>query len=181
MNNKYEGKGIILYQSKYGATKKYADWIREETNFDMIETKKASIKDVLNYDTIILAGGVYASGIAGFGFIKRNIDKLKDKQIIVFCDGASPYDEKAIDEAKKFNFKNGLENIPLIYGRGAWHESKLKFMDKTLCKMLHKSVSAKDPATYEVWEKALMESMGSDHDFTDRKYLEPLFALLRKA
>ena len=24
-------KGIILYQSKYGATKKYVDWLAEET------------------------------------------------------------------------------------------------------------------------------------------------------
>ena len=23
------GKGIIIYQSKYGATKKYAEWLRE--------------------------------------------------------------------------------------------------------------------------------------------------------
>ncbi|WP_278246719.1 hypothetical protein [Metaclostridioides mangenotii] len=34
-------KGIILYQSKYGATKKYVDWLVEATNFDFIETKKS--------------------------------------------------------------------------------------------------------------------------------------------
>ncbi len=39
MNN-----GIILYQSKYGATKKYADWLKEATGFDCIETKKADIR-----------------------------------------------------------------------------------------------------------------------------------------
>ena len=27
-------KGIILYQSKYGATKKYAGWLVEETGYD---------------------------------------------------------------------------------------------------------------------------------------------------
>ena len=37
-------KGIILYQSKYGATKKYADWISEATGFECVETKKANIK-----------------------------------------------------------------------------------------------------------------------------------------
>lgn len=25
-------KGIIIYQSRYGATKKYVDWLIEETN-----------------------------------------------------------------------------------------------------------------------------------------------------
>ena len=32
------GKGIIIYQSKYGATKKYVDWLIKETTFDCIET-----------------------------------------------------------------------------------------------------------------------------------------------
>ena len=27
-------KGIILYQSKYGATKKYAEWLQESTQYE---------------------------------------------------------------------------------------------------------------------------------------------------
>ena len=34
-------KGIILFQSKYGATKKYADWLAEMTGYDCAETKNA--------------------------------------------------------------------------------------------------------------------------------------------
>ncbi|NLZ89841.1 MAG: flavodoxin, partial [Clostridiales bacterium] len=30
-------KGIILYQSKYGATKKYAHWLAEDTGFAVME------------------------------------------------------------------------------------------------------------------------------------------------
>ena len=72
-------KGIILYQSKYGATKKYAQWLHEETGFNLLETKSASIKQVREYDTIILGGGVYASGIAGLSFLKKNIEKYLEK------------------------------------------------------------------------------------------------------
>lgn len=36
-------QGIILYRSKYGATKKYVDWLCEETGFDAVETAKADI------------------------------------------------------------------------------------------------------------------------------------------
>ena len=35
------GRGIILYQSKYGATEKYAKWLQEQTSYDIAETKKA--------------------------------------------------------------------------------------------------------------------------------------------
>ena len=62
--------GIILYQSKYGATKKYADWLSEATQFPCVETKKANIAQVKAYDVIILGGGIYASGIAGLSFLK---------------------------------------------------------------------------------------------------------------
>ena len=30
--------GIILYKSRYGATKRYADWIAEKTGFSCIKT-----------------------------------------------------------------------------------------------------------------------------------------------
>ena len=85
-------KGIILYTSKYGSTKRYAEWLAEETGFVCTETGKARMKDVAQYDTIILCGGIYASGIAGLSFLKKNFEHLKEKRIIVFCDGASPYE-----------------------------------------------------------------------------------------
>ena len=60
--------GIILYQSKYGATKRYAEWLSKETGFDRIETKTAKIEELKNYDTIILGGGIYASALRGCRF-----------------------------------------------------------------------------------------------------------------
>lgn len=167
-------KGIILYQSKYGATKKYAQWLQEETGYDCIETKSAKMQQLAEYDTIILGGGVYASGIAGLSFLKKNIDQLRNKKILVFCVGASPYDEEAIAQIRNLHFKDRLSEIPLFYCRGAWNESAMKFMDRTLCKMLQKAVAKKTAAAYEPWEKALVEAMGQTCDWTDKKYLEPL-------
>lgn len=173
-------KGIILYQSKYGATKKYAQWLQEETGFDLIETKAANVKQVCEYDTIILGGGVYASGIAGLSFLKKNMDKLTNKKILVFCAGASPYDETAIEQIKKLHFKNGLRNVPLVYCRGAWDEEAMTFKDRTLCKMLQKAVGKKEPSTYEIWERALMSAVGQKCDWTDKKYLEPVIKFLQE-
>ena len=46
-------KGIILYQSKYGATKKYAGWLVERIGYDCVETKNAKVADLKNYDVIL--------------------------------------------------------------------------------------------------------------------------------
>lgn len=168
-------KGIILYQSKYGAAKKYADWLSEETGFSCIETKKANAAKISEYDVIILGGGIYASGIAGLPFLKKNIDILKGKKVAVFCCGASPYEENAFKEIVKHN---KLDNIPCFYCRGSWDMEKMSFADRTMCNMLKKAVAKKDPADYEVWEKALMSVGDESADWTDRKYLQPLIEFI---
>lgn len=167
-------KGIILYQSKYGATKKYADWLVEETGFDCVETKNAKVVNLQEYDVIILGGGVYASGIAGLQFLKKNIGQLADKKIVVFAVGASPYDEKAIQQVRDLHFQNELSSIPLFYCRGAWDEEKMKFVDRTLCNMLQKAVAKQNPEEYEPWQKALMCAVGQKCDWTNKSYLEPM-------
>lgn len=167
-------KGIILYQSKYGATKKYAEWLVEKTGFACIETKKAEVSHLLNFDTIILGGGVYASGISGLKFLKKNINRLAGRKIAVFAVGASPYDEKALMQIRNLHFKSELSNVPLFYLRGAWNEDKMYFADRTLCKMLQKVVAKQNPDEYEPWQKALMSAVGQNCDWTDKLYLEPL-------
>lgn len=171
-------QGIILYRSKYGATKKYADWLCEATGFDAIETAKADIRQVEQYETVIICGGIYASGIAGLSFLEKNYDRLKSKKLAVFCVGASPYDETAFEVIKTHNLKGGLKNIPVFYGRGAWDQDNMSFTDRTLCKMLQKAVAKKDPKNYEPWETALMSAVGKVCDWTDRQYLEPLLAFV---
>ena len=133
--------GIILYESKYGATKKYVDWLLEETKFDSVITSKANINKVKQYDFIILAGGIYASGISGLSFLKKNYNDIKDKKIAVFCVGASPYEEKAFKQICEHNLKNDMKDIPTFYGRGAWDEEKMTFKDRILCKMLQKVIA----------------------------------------
>lgn len=168
--------GIILYQSKYGATKKYAEWLAEETGFDMQGTKEADFNQIKDCHQIILAGAIYASGISGLSFLKKH-PEISEKTK-VFCVGASPYDPKAFKEITKHNLKD-FPNVPCFYGRGAWKESEMTFRDRTLCKMLKKAVAKKDPENLAPWEKALMEAMGKECDWTDRKYLEPLVTAIK--
>ncbi len=171
--------GIILFQSKYGATEKYADWLSQETGFPCIETKKASVKQIIDYDVIILGGGVYASGIAGMSFLKKNISALSEKKIIIFCCGMAPFDDSTIIEIKNHNMKE-MPSVPLFYCRGACNTEKMSFTDRALCNMLRKAVAKKNPEDYNVLEKALIEAENENCDWTDKKYLEPIIEYINK-
>lgn len=171
--------GIILYQSKYGATKRYAQWLAEETGFPCVRVKEARISQVRQYDTVLLGGGVYASGIAGLSFLKKHLDALEGKRVLVFCVGASPYDQEAVEAAIAHNLKGGLEGIPCFYCRGAWDMDAMSLADRTLCRMLQKAVAKKDPAECQPWERALLEAGSGKCDWADRKYLAPILEALR--
>ncbi len=171
-------KGVIIYKSKYGAAEKYAVWLKEMTGYDIVKTSEADPKAVSAYDSVILCGGIYASGIAGLEFLKKNIGRLRADKIAMLCVGASPYDESALSEIKAHNMTGALQDIPLFYGRGAWDESRMTFIDRKLCRLLQKSVAKKDPDTYESWMKALMSAVGQSCDWTDKKYLAPLIKYL---
>ena len=173
-------KGIILYQSKYGSAKKYAQWLEQEIGYVLMETKKAELHQLSDFDVIVLGGGVYASGIAGLQFLKKNIGRLSGKKIAVFAVGASPYDEKAIQQIREMHFQDELREVPLFYCRGAWDEDRMTFGDRMLCRLLQKAVAKQNPEEYEPWQKALMSAVGRKCDWTDKEYLDPLLTYLRE-
>ena len=103
--------GIIIYKSKYGSTRKYAEWLKEATGFEMAEADKIKIGEALKYDTIIFGGGIYAGGIAGISFLKKNIGMLKGKKIVAFCCGASPFDADFMKALKERNLSGELAGV----------------------------------------------------------------------
>ncbi len=167
--------GIIIYKSKYGATKKYAQMLSEETGFRCVNIKEANINEVADNDVIIIGGGIYASGFAFTSYLKKNIGKLKGKKIIAYACGASPYEENFMDAVIDKNMQGDLAGIPVFYCRGSFDLKEMSFADRTLCSMLRKSLLKKDPKEMEVWESALVEATDNEaHDWTDKSYIAPI-------
>lgn len=171
-------KGLIVYKSKYGATKKYVGMLSEKLDCDIVESGSQRQIAFEQYCWIVFAGGIYGGGISGLDVLRKNYYQIQSK-VAIFCVGASPYDERALEEIKTYNLKDDLSSVPIFYGRGMWNESKMKFVDRTLCKMLQKAVAKKDPASYEPWMKALLSASGQNCDWTDQKYLIPLIGYIK--
>lgn len=171
-------KGIILYQSKYGTTKKYATWLAEKTGFSLLETRAATPEALEVCDTIVLGGGVYASTLAGLSFLKKNIASLQGKRILVFFVGASPYDEADFRALVQRNMTDELRGIPCFYCRGAWDMERMNWIDRALCRMLRKAVAKKKPEDLAGWEKAFADAGASRGDWTDPSSLAPILHAL---
>lgn len=173
-------KIAIVYHSKYGSTKRYAQWLAEMLEADLYESKRCRIEDLLQYELIVYAGNIYASSLAGSSIIKKNAARLADRKLVFLCVGASPADEPTVKELMRHNFKGTpLVDSPVFYLRGAFDMKGMTLVDRTLCGMLKKSVAKKDPTTLEPWEKGLLECLDSSSDWTDQDNLEPMVSYIR--
>ena len=166
---------IIIYKTKYGSTKTYAEWIAEDLGCCAVDAKTVTVDDLLAYDTIIYGGGLYAEVINGVSLITKNIEKLKDKKIIIYTTGITPSDVTAYynGEVLEKNFKNGVpENVKIFNYLGRMVQSELTPVHRTALVALKKLMSAKKNPSDMV--KLLIDLCDADGDFSDRKYIKEL-------
>ena len=74
-------KGLVVFQSKYGATEKYARWLAETMDYDCLPRADARADLCAPYEILVYGGGIYASGIAGFSFIRHHAAHWKNKKM----------------------------------------------------------------------------------------------------
>lgn len=170
---------IVIYQSKYGATRRYAQWLAEALGCTCVEKAACKPGDLQNYGAIVYGGGIYASGIAGFSLIKKQEEALKGKRLVVFAVGASPEDEAIVPALRTRNLPQTMQDTPLFYLRGAFDEEKMTRGDRLLIGMLKRMLQKKDPAKLEHWEHALLDSIGQSADWTHPQAIQPVLAAVR--
>ena len=166
---------IVIYKTKYGSTKTYAEWIAKELACDIVEHKSVSAADLEKYDTIIYGGGLYAEVINGVTLITRNLENLKNKKIAIYTTGITPidyreyYDKYVVEK----NFKQGVpENIKLFNFMGKMVIKELTPVHRAALKTLKKIMSSKKEPTE--MEKLLVELCDADGDFTNIDEIKPL-------
>lgn len=171
----------IVYKSKYGSTKKYAQWIAEETKADFFECSEIGVKKLMEYDTIVYGGGLYASGIAGISIITKNFEILKDKKIIVFTVGlASTNKEEVFLPIIEKNFSKEMrDNIKFFHLRGGIDYKKLGIIHKSMMAMLKIVISKKSSDELSDDDKELLATYGKKIDFTDKNTIKPLLLFLK--
>lgn len=164
-------KTIVVYKSKYGYTKKYAQWLAESLDCGIKEN--ASLADVMGYDTIIYCGGIYAGRINGAKLITKNLEKLSGKKLALFAVGSSVGRSEELEAFWKQALEENVRlNVPHFYLRGGFDYGRLGSVDRLMMNMLKKMLLKKDRLTED--EKGLLAAYDTPFDFTDRKNLEEI-------
>lgn len=106
-------KAAVIFRSRYGSTKQYAEWIVKELGADLFEADDAP-KDLAAYDTVIIGGYLRMGKIQGADVLVSRWSELTDKRVIFFSVAAAPADNP--ERTKWFE-----ENVPAHIREQARH------------------------------------------------------------
>ena len=166
----------VIYKSKYGSTKQYAQWIANELDCQMFERSDISPKELSQFDLVIYGGGLYAGAIDGVGLVAKN----PPKQFIVLAVGlTSPETLNHADILNRNIPQNLRTQTKLFYLRGVLDYERLKFFHKLGLKVLKTMLSKKTPETRTEDEKMMIEAVGEKLDFTDKDSIAPIVEYVR--
>ena len=168
---------LILYTSKTGSTKKYAEDIAQAVNGDVLPLKKYKWKDVGDYDSIVFGGWVMGGKIQGIDDFLSHYDEISDKNILVFSSGMGFVTSESRDRLISGNVLD-IYHIRYYQLRGSFDYSKLhfpyNFMINTSLRALRKDPdSAQDLSMVENLKETPLE-------FYDQQGIDRIISVLHR-
>ena len=157
-------KKIVIYTSKTGFTKTYAQWIATELGCEARSLKEVDMTTLKAYDTVIYGGWVMGGMIMGLD----KVQKAGVNNLIVFATGMSAQ----CDGIKELILKqNMIESEKFFYFEGGYAPDKVGFFGRMMIKMVTGSVSKKEVKSED--ELRMLET-AKGLDRTDKEMIKPL-------
>ena len=174
-------KTIIVYSSQTGFTKRYAQWLAETLDAEImpIETaKKKSIDYFEDADEIVYGGWAMGGKIVNSEWFTQKIPAWKGKKLVLFCVGASPNEIPEVEVV----LKNALTEeehkyAKAFYCQGGLSYEKMKLPSKLAMKAFAAMVKNKKNKTEQ--EKGMGDMISHSYDISDKKYIVPIVEYLR--
>lgn len=122
----------VVYMSKYGHTKQYADWLKEEFDADVIAASSFSPTKSLAYKVTVFASGVYGDKIQIMDWLKKNGTGINPAKIMIaavswYTNDSEEAKERLIRENYPENFR-GI--VPLFVINSGIDKKKISAVEK---------------------------------------------------
>jgi len=170
---------IVIYKSKTGFTKQYAEWIADEIGCKAVDIKTASPDFLKPYHLVIYGGGITAGQIGGLKNFKTTMSAFTDKKFVVFATGATPAEVMIKDD----NFINAnftgeeKQKIPFYYLQSGINYEKMSFGGRLLMKIFSSMLAHSKNKTPE--QEGMAQTINQSSDYSNKKFIEPLVNFVR--
>lgn len=168
---------LVIYKSKTGFTERYAHLIAEALSCECISSQAAKKKNLVQYDTLIYGGSLYASTILGLKKFIAQLTPPIQQSLFIFAVGLTPASQNYLQEITEHNRSSlNLPNInaKFFYLRGGLYYSQLNILDRQLIKIMKKTIEAKPLSERSVDECEMLKGFSQPLDFVTSESIQPL-------
>ncbi len=167
----------IICNSKTGFTRRYADWIAEETGGTVMSYEKLGKTGIDAEDIVIFGSRLHAGRIEYLDKIKARLKS--HRRFIVFATGGAPNAAAEVHEKiRNMNFtEQERVTIPYFYMQGGLNYERMGMLDRILMKTAAKVMSNKKTLGPE--DAGFAKAIRSSYDIASREYIRPLVEYLK--
>lgn len=158
---------MVLYRSKHGAARRYAQLLAGELNCPAMDVRECRAIGA-DCELAVFAGGVYAGRVAGLDAFGRAC-RGRSARRAVLCVGASPPESGEVERLCARLERGGQADMA-FYARGAWDERALSLHERALCALMRRAGGC------EPWLHELLAAPGQRRDWVDARWLQLLLA-----
>ena len=175
---------IVIYTSKRGSTKQYAEWIAEDLGCEALPLSEANGLDLHDYGCVIYGGWIRGSGIVDFDKFSKMLDDQIMKHLLVF--GVGFADETAENYAQVWGYslgkidpKNEHRVIMYILG-GRYDPAAVTGLDKFLMKTMRAVLLSGSTTDAKSQANMMKERIDNGCDLVKRENIASLVKDARK-
>ncbi len=170
---------LLIYKSKSGFTKKYANWISDEINCNLVSYKNIP-SSISTYDYVIYGSRVYSGKVDGLKKIKAMFNSDTISKLVVYATGGTPFEAKDVISSIWNNSLSSeeLKVIPHFYMQAGLDYNKMNITDRFIMKTLSRILDKKNNKTSA--ESGCENAIKSSYDISSKDHILPLIEYLRK-
>ena len=164
---------LVLYHTKYGSTKQYAEWIAQKLEASISPVTACDAKSLDALDTVIFGASIRMGKLQQADFLRKHWSVLRSKKLIIFSVSAAPPPDPAVRTYYEMSLPDEIRNhatfVPLP-GR----VTPLDVLD-TFLMLFPKTVTAvKAFFTRDPKDIAIAEGIRKQFDHVNRAAIEPI-------
>ena len=169
---------ILLYNSKTGFTRRYAEMIGKELDCPVCPLKDAPA-DLSQYSAVAFGSRLHAGVFDGWKKARKLLARRGAKKLVVFATGAMP--NEAEEQIRTVWEKNLTQeergSIPHFYLQAGMCLERLGGVDRAMLRVAARFMGRKKDKSAEA--AAFVDAIGRSYDITDEKYIRPVVDCLR--
>lgn len=174
-------KILVIEDSQYGASRRYAQWIADQTGARLLNRRQVRMEDLEEAEVVIYGAGIYAGVLSGGKWLAGQQEVLAGKELAIFaCGMLDPQSPGAAEQVRRELSRvlpqQMMDRASIFSLRGAMDYSRMSAKHRAMMAGLRLFLLAKGAKRRTPADQMILDAYGKALDLVDEPSASPLSA-----